>query len=131
MKSQSMNTRPLGLKVLAIAVGTLALAACGEEQATYTAADEARTKEMSMSGCAQMGGEEAVCECVFDKMKANLSKEDFSTWVKLTVAIDGATTVQEAVEKTGMSEAELRKANAQYAGEGARAGMECEAELAQ
>lgn len=131
MKSQSMNTRPPGLKVLAVALGALALAACGEEQATYTAAEEAKAKEMSMLNCAQAGGDDAMCECVFDTMKTTLSKEDYSTWVTLLVAIDGATTAEEAAEKAGMSVAELTKVSNHTSLEGARAGMQCELELAQ
>lgn len=130
MKSHMMKGKPLGLKVLAIALGALALAACGEEQATYTAAEEARAKEIGMERCLSSGASDALCECTVAKMKS-MNKDDYSTWVKLTVSADGATTVQEAVEKTGMSEAELTKANIHLAGEGARAGMQCEAELAQ
>lgn len=131
MKSHMMKGKPLGLKVLAITIGTLALAACGEEQATYTAVDETRAKELSMSNCAQVGGDDAMCECVFDRMKTNLSKADYSTWVTLLVAIDGATTAEEAAEKAGMSVAELTKVSNHTSLEGARAGMQCEQELAQ
>lgn len=130
MKSQSMNTKPLGLKVLAVAVGTLALAACGEEQATYTAAEEAKAKEMGMKQCLSVGGSEALCECTVAKMKS-MKKEDYAMWVKLAVAAEGSTSAQESAEKTGMSEEELTKIASHLAVEGMRVGMQCEQELAQ
>jgi|TARA_R100001369_G_C3256666_1_gene157232 hypothetical protein len=130
MKSHMMKGKPLGLKVLAVAFGTLALAACGEEQATYTAADEARAKEIGMERCLSSGASDALCECTAAKMKS-MSKEDYSTWVTLLVAVDGATTAQEAAEKAGMSEAELTKVSNHLSIEGARVGMQCEQELAQ
>lgn len=130
MKSHMMKGKPLGLKVLAMTFGTLALAACGEEQSTYTAAEEARAKEIGMERCQSSGASDALCECTAAKMKS-MSKEDYSTWVKLTAAIDGATTAQEAAEKAGMSEAELTKVSNHLSIEGARVGMQCEQELAQ
>lgn len=130
MKSHMMKGKPLGLKVLAVAFGTLGLAACGEEQATYTAADEARANEIGMERCLSSGASDALCECTVATMKS-MNKDDYSTWVKLTVSADGATTAQEAAEKAGMTEAELTKVSTHLSIEGARVGMQCEQELAQ
>lgn len=129
MKKQN-TTKELSLLTLITCIGTVFLTACGEEQATYTAAEEAKAKEMGMKQCLSVGGSEALCECTVAKMKS-MNKEDYAMWVKLAVAAEGSTSAQESAEKTGMSEAELTRIASHLAVEGMRVGMQCEQELAQ
>lgn len=108
----------------------LPLLGCGEEEENFTAADEKQAIEIAMKNCTSLAPK-PICECIANGMKENLDAGDYEKWVTLTVASNGARTIEQLEEKTGLPHEELIKISADLSGKGAVVGIQCEKELSQ
>lgn len=101
------------------------LVACGNSDVDDTAAVTIATNRcMTAPGATQ-----ALCDCTIKSTISKMTPEEHAVWAKMIVATEGATSVDAAIEKSGMSKDKFIDFNSKFAGYGVSAGMQCAAKL--
>lgn len=100
-------------------VVAICVSACGQSRIDDTAA-----VKIVMARCVKTSSK-TFCECTVKKMRSSMKPDEYAQWVKLQVATNGATSVDDAMKKSGLSQDEWTKLNSKFAGYGAAAGTLC------